>query len=106
MVLCMCNYSACLKPFLVQSELYSSRVKEFEVRGRSTHPRTESSDYAKALNSSQWQLLGRFNASNAKGVQVGAYKHTRHCEGAMQFYACYLFSHTRENISELQPSTA
>lgn len=40
------------------------------MRGRQSHPRAEGSDYAKSLNSSAWQLLGRFNASNAKGSQV------------------------------------
>lgn len=55
---------------LLQNELYSSRIKEFEVRGRNSHPRTEGSEYGKSLNSSQWQLLGRFTASNTKGVQA------------------------------------
>ena len=55
---------------MLQNELYSSRMKEFEVRGRQSHPRTEGSDYSKHLNSSHWQLLGRFEASNVKGTQV------------------------------------
>ena len=54
----------------VQYELYSSRVKEFEVRGRQTHPRLEGSDYARTLNSSGWQLLGNFTGQNIKGSQV------------------------------------
>lgn len=45
-------------------------MKEFEVKGRNSHPRTEGNDYSKTLNSTQWQMLGKFNASNTKGVQV------------------------------------
>lgn len=56
----------------LQNELYSSRIKEFEVRGRQTHPRLEGTDYSKTLDSSSWQILGRFNASNTKGSQVRA----------------------------------
>ena len=56
----------------MQNELYSSRVKEFEIRGRQTHPRTEGTDYGKILNSGGWQFLGAFNASNVKGTQVSS----------------------------------
>lgn len=55
---------------LSQYELYSSRVKEFEVRGRQTHPRGQGSDYSKALNTSGWQLLGRYTAAKSRGTQV------------------------------------
>ena len=54
-----------------QFELYSSRVNGFEVRGRQTHPRHDNVEYAKGLNLTQWWLLGRFNATNTKGTQVG-----------------------------------
>ena len=53
-----------------QFELYSSRVAEFEVYGRQNHPRSDGPDYARGLNSSAWQLLGRFTAANTKGTQV------------------------------------
>lgn len=53
-----------------QYELYSSRVKEFEVRGRQTHPRGQGSDYSKALNTSGWQLLGKYSAAKSRGTQA------------------------------------
>ena len=53
-----------------QFELYSSRVRDFEVLGRQSHPRADGSDYAKRLNASSWQPLGRFTAANVKGMQV------------------------------------
>ena len=52
---------------LAQHELYSARVKQFEVRGRQSHPRTDGVDAAKALNSSAWRVLGVFTAEKAKG---------------------------------------
>lgn len=54
----------------LQFELYSSRVNEFEVRGRQHHPRHDGVDYAKGLNSTAWRLLGRYEAANSKGTQV------------------------------------
>lgn len=57
---------------LAQYELYSSRVQEFEVRGRQSHPRTDNMDTAKGLNSTAWKLLGRFTAEKAKGTQTFA----------------------------------
>ncbi len=54
----------------MQDELYSSRVKGFEVYGRQSHPRAEGSDYGAHLNASAWQRLGRFTAANTKGTQV------------------------------------
>ena len=47
---------------MVQFELYSARVREFEVLGRQSHPRTDGfgSGYARGLNSSQWRLMGNF----------------------------------------------
>ena len=56
--------------FHMQDELYSSRVKDFEVFGRQSHPRAEGLDYGAHLNASAWQLLGRFTAANTKGTQV------------------------------------
>lgn len=55
---------------LSQDELYSSRVKDFELRGRQTHPRSEGTDYTRGLNSTQWKLLGQFRAAKMKGTQV------------------------------------
>ena len=56
---------------LAQNELYSSRVKEFELYGRQTHPRSDSSaDATKWPSSSQWKGMGTFTAENAKGVQT------------------------------------
>ena len=55
----------------MQFELYSSRVNGFEVRGRQTHPRHDGVEYSKGLGLPSWWLLGRFNASNTKGTQVG-----------------------------------
>ena len=53
-----------------QFELYSSRVAEFEVYGRQNHPRADGPDYARGLNSTAWQLLGRYTTANTKGTQV------------------------------------
>lgn len=55
---------------LSQYELYSSRVKGFEVRGRQAHPRGQGGDYSKFLNTTGWQLLGRYTAAKTKGSQV------------------------------------
>lgn len=56
---------------LAQNELYSSRVKEFELYGRQTHPRSDSSaDASKWPSSSQWRGMGTFTAENAKGLQT------------------------------------
>ncbi|KAK9841003.1 hypothetical protein WJX81_005028 [Elliptochloris bilobata] len=55
---------------LAQFELYSSRVRDLKVLGRQSHPRADGSDYAKGLNASSWQPLGRFTAANVKGVQA------------------------------------
>jgi hypothetical protein len=56
---------------LAQNELYSSRVKEFELYGRQTHPRSDSSaDATKWPISNQWKGMGTFIAENAKGVQT------------------------------------
>ncbi len=56
---------------LLQDELYSSRIRDFEVFGRQSHPRTEGTDYGAHLNANAWQLLGRFTATNTKGTQAG-----------------------------------
>ena len=53
-----------------QFELYSSRVKDFSVRARLKHPRSDGSDYARSLDSPGWQLLGNFTAAKAKGTQT------------------------------------
>lgn len=56
---------------LSQFELYSARVREFEAWGRQSHPRTDGhgSEYARTLNSSQWQLLGNFTGGRGAGRQ-------------------------------------
>lgn len=54
---------------IAQYELYSSRLKEFEVRGRQSHPRTDDVDTAKGLNSTAWKVLGRWTAERVKGTQ-------------------------------------
>ncbi|KAK9810439.1 hypothetical protein WJX72_010766 [[Myrmecia] bisecta] len=54
---------------LSQFELYSSRVKDFVVRGRQSHPRTDGVEYGVALNSTSWAVLGSFTASKVKGSQ-------------------------------------
>lgn len=61
----------------MQYELYSSRVYDFELRGRQSHPRTDGlgSDYARGLNSTQWRQLGNFTAEKAKGEQAGGMRH-------------------------------
>lgn len=58
---------------LSQYELYSSRVKDFEVRGRQAHPRAQGGDYAKTFNTTGWPLLGKYTAAKMKGSQVPAY---------------------------------
>ena len=55
---------------LSQNELYSSRVKDFEVRGRQSHPRTDNVETSKGLNSTAWHLIGKFQAENTKGDQT------------------------------------
>lgn len=50
----------------------SSRVRDFTVRGRQSHPKRDGhSDYALGFGSSTaWQLVGNFTAANSKGTQV------------------------------------
>ena len=62
-----------------QHELYSSRIRDFEVRGRQKHPRHDaaagggepgkSTDYGRSLNSTAWKLVGNFTAAKVKGTQ-------------------------------------
>lgn len=62
-----------------QHELYSSRIKDFEVWGRQKHPRHDAAigsgepgkgvDYARSLNSTAWKLVGNFTAAKVKGTQ-------------------------------------
>jgi Sad1 / UNC-like C-terminal len=54
---------------IIQHELYSSRIKDFEIRGRQSHPRTDNVETSKGLNSTAWKLLGKFTAEKAKGTQ-------------------------------------
>ncbi|DBB06647.1 hypothetical protein WJX77_000321 [Trebouxia sp. C0004] len=55
---------------LSQYELYSSRVKDFEVRGRQAHPRAQGGEYSKSLNTTGWQLMGKYTAAKIKGSQT------------------------------------
>eukprot|EP01025_Chloroclados_australasicus_P007349 TRINITY_DN1235_c0_g1_i4.p1 TRINITY_DN1235_c0_g1~~TRINITY_DN1235_c0_g1_i4.p1 ORF type:complete len:721 (-),score=80.43 TRINITY_DN1235_c0_g1_i4:1425-3587(-) len=54
------------------TELYSSRVRDFQVYGRERHPRYDNKqgDYSKSINSSSWTLIGNFTADNRRGPQV------------------------------------
>ena len=61
---------------LSQYELYSSRVKDFEVRGRQAHPRAQGGDYSKSLNTSGWQMMGKYTAAKMKGSQVSMPSYT------------------------------
>jgi len=63
-------YSILMAVCMPQDELYSSRIRDFAVFGRQSHPRAEGPDYGSHLNASSWQLLGRFTAANTKGTQV------------------------------------
>ena len=68
-----------LRPQVSQHELYSSRIKDFEVRGRQKHPRhdsvaaagepNKSIDYGRSLNHTAWKLVGNFTAAKVKGTQ-------------------------------------
>ncbi|GIL98209.1 hypothetical protein Vretimale_3628, partial [Volvox reticuliferus] len=56
---------------LTMKEMYSSRVREFVVKGRQSHPKKDGlADYARGLDLDSWQLLGVFLAENRKGSQV------------------------------------
>lgn len=52
---------------LDQYELYSSRVKQFEVFGRLSNPMVNAVEQYKDLNDSQWKPLGTFKADKMKG---------------------------------------
>lgn len=54
---------------IIQHELYSSRIRDFEIRGRQSHPRTDNVETSKGLNSTSWKLLGKFTAEKSKGTQ-------------------------------------
>ncbi len=57
---------------LVNKEMYSSRVREFSVRGRQSHPRKDGpqAEWPRWFNTdTSWQLLGSFTAANLKGGQ-------------------------------------
>jgi hypothetical protein len=57
---------------LSNKEMYSSRVRDFSVKGRQSHPKRDGQggDYTLGLNSSAWQLIGTFTAANVKGAQT------------------------------------
>lgn len=58
-------------------------MRDFEVLGRQSHPRADGSDYAKSLNASSWQPLGRFTAANVKGMQARLLSMCRCCRAQM-----------------------
>ena len=69
---------SCLRPQVSQHELYSARIRDFEVRGRQKHPRHDSAaagepgksiDYGRSLNNTAWKLVGNFTAAKVKGTQ-------------------------------------
>jgi len=80
-LVCVC-YSILISVCMPQDELYSSRIRDFAVFGRQSHPRAEGPDYGSHLNASSWQLLGRFTAANTKGTQV------QHSTPVFLLYAC------------------
>lgn len=57
---------------LVNKEMYTSRVKDFTVKGRQVHPRKDGplSELPRWFDSDNWQLLGNFTAANKKGAQT------------------------------------
>ncbi|KFM28871.1 Uncharacterized protein slp1 [Auxenochlorella protothecoides] len=55
---------------LVQNELYSSRVKDFEVYARQSNPRQDAGgDLAAGLANPLWRMVGNFTAPKTKGLQ-------------------------------------
>ena len=57
---------------LSNKEMYSSRVRDFSVKGRQSHPKRDGqggAEYTLGFNSSSWHLIGTFTAANVKGVQ-------------------------------------
>lgn len=56
---------------ILMLELYSSRVKDFDVYGSSSKA-TVATGATKPWSHDAWELLGRFQAVNKKGAQVGA----------------------------------
>lgn len=52
----------------MQNELYSSRIKDFEVLARQSNPRQDTGGSLEAgLDGPAWQLAGNFTASKSKG---------------------------------------
>ncbi|GAX74663.1 hypothetical protein CEUSTIGMA_g2111.t1 [Chlamydomonas eustigma] len=55
---------------LTNREMYSSRVKDFVVKGRQVHPKRDGhTDYTLGFNTSAWLFLGNFTAANGRGTQ-------------------------------------
>jgi hypothetical protein len=52
-----------------QHELYSSRVKEFDVYGMASHPRTLALESSNSIDKNAWSLMGKFEGGKAKGTQ-------------------------------------
>jgi len=56
---------------IVNKEMYSSRLRDFSVKGRQLNPRKDSAapDFPHWFESDHWQPLGEFTAANRKGAQ-------------------------------------
>eukprot|EP00890_Picochlorum_soloecismus_P000579 jgi/Picsp_1/1521/NSC_04999-R1_galactose-binding protein len=52
-----------------QHELYSSRVKEFDVYGMASHPRTLAMESSTSIDRNAWNFMGKFEGGKAKGTQ-------------------------------------
>ena len=52
-----------------QHELYSSRVKEFDVYGMASHPRTLALESSNSIDKNAWAFMGKFEGGKAKGTQ-------------------------------------
>jgi hypothetical protein len=55
---------------LTMKELYSSRVENFRLLGRQSHPRRDGPDLTASIESDNWRLLGQFTAENKRGTQA------------------------------------
>lgn len=52
-----------------QHELYSSRVKEFDLYGMASHPRTLAMESSTSIDKNAWNFMGKFEGGKAKGTQ-------------------------------------
>lgn len=75
---------------LLMMELYSSRVKDFDVYGATARPlQAALTVEAAAAGAPPWERLGSFRAENRKGAQVWAVAHLCDRHGrALRCIAC------------------